>query len=55
MTNQQLEKIASEIAATHHTKEALLGPKGLLKNLTAKVLQAALAGELTHHVGYEKH
>ena len=55
MTKNRLKQIASEIASTHYTKEALLGQGGLLKALTTSVLQAALEGELTGHLGYEKH
>lgn len=55
MTKNRLKQIASEIAATHYTKEALLGKDGLLRSLTANVLQAALEGEMNTHLGYEKH
>ena len=55
MNKNRLKQIASEIASTHYTKEALLGKGGLLKALTTSVLQAALEGELTGHLGYEKH
>ena len=33
----------------------LLGEKGLLHELTKRLLQRALAGEMTTHLGYEKH
>lgn len=35
--------------------EDLLGEKGLLKELTKALVERALEGELTHHLGYEKH
>lgn len=35
--------------------EELFGKNGLLKELTKGVLEKALANELTHHLGYEKH
>src|SRR5580698_8111362 len=33
----------------------LVGPEGLLTKVTKSVLEAALAGELTEHLGYEPH
>src|SRR5215207_1341630 len=33
----------------------LLGPDGLLSQVTKAVLERALAEELTEHLGYEKH
>jgi putative transposase len=33
----------------------LLGPTGLIKQLTKALLERMLEGELTHHLGYEKH
>ncbi|HEY5895309.1 MAG TPA: IS256 family transposase, partial [Chthoniobacterales bacterium] len=35
-------------------KEAIFGEKGLIGELTRVVVERALAGELTHHLGYEK-
>jgi putative transposase len=32
----------------------LLGPDGVLKELTRKIMERALEAELTHHLGYEK-
>ncbi|GAA4048618.1 hypothetical protein GCM10023063_40170 [Arthrobacter methylotrophus] len=34
---------------------ALTGPDGLLKQLTKTVIETALDGELTEHLGYERH
>lgn len=34
---------------------SLTGPDGLLGELTKKVLEAALEGEMTDHLGYERH
>lgn len=36
------------------TQEGIFGEGGLLKALTKRVVEKALAGELTHHLGYEK-
>ena len=33
----------------------LLGPDGLLSQVTKAVLERALAGEMTGHLGYDKH
>ena len=37
------------------TEEDLAGPNGLLKQITKALVERMLAGELTHHLGYEKH
>ncbi len=33
----------------------LLGPTGLMKQLTKALLERMLEGEMSHHLGYEKH
>lgn len=33
----------------------LTGESGLLQQLTKRVLESALEGEITDHLGYEKH
>ena len=55
MEQERLQEIAQEIATTHNTQESLFGEQGLLKELTAHVLEAALRGEMTTHLGYQKH
>jgi putative transposase len=37
------------------TPEEILGKDGLLKGLTKRLVERALEGELTSHLGYEKH
>jgi transposase-like protein len=37
------------------TQDDLAGPGGLMKELTKALVERMLAGELTHHLGYEKH
>src|SRR3569833_2528029 len=37
------------------TQDDLAGPEGLLKQITKALVERMLAGELTHHLGYEKH
>lgn len=33
----------------------LIGPNGLVKELTKALVERMLTGELNHHLGYEKH
>ena len=35
--------------------EDLFGKDGLIKELTARLVERVLEGEMTHHLGYEKH
>ena len=35
--------------------EDLIGENGLLKELTKRLLERAMAAEMTEHVGYERH
>jgi putative transposase len=37
------------------TPEEILGRDGLLKGLTKHLVERALEGEMTTHLGYEKH
>ena len=39
----------------HRTPEAFFGTNGLLDQLSKALLERALQGEMTHHLGYEKH
>lgn len=48
-------ELIKELAKEIKTQDDLFGPKGILKQLTKHLLEAALEGELTHHLGYEKH
>ncbi len=36
-------------------QEALLGPDGLIQQLTKALVERVLQGEMTHHLGYNKH
>ena len=36
------------------SQEAVLGENGLIAQLKKRVVERALAGELTHHLGYAK-
>ncbi len=43
------------VKAARARGDDLTGPDGLLKMITATVLQAALEEEMTEHLGHEKH
>ena len=50
------EQLADELLARAQEQGAeLLGPDGLLSQVTKVVLERALGEELTDHLGYEKH
>lgn len=48
------EKLLDELMKEYKTPEDLLGENGLLKQLTKALLEKALEGEMTHHLGYPK-
>jgi putative transposase len=50
----KLEAALDELLAGKSTGE-MVGPEGLLKQLTKALLERAMNAELTHHLGYEKH
>ena len=61
MTKEQKEakkrtdKLIDELLAERGlSPEAVLGKGGLVSQLTKRVVERVLAGELTHHLGYEK-
>ena len=47
--------VIDDLLKKYKTPEEILGDNGLLKQLTKAVLQRALQGEMTHHLGHEKH
>jgi putative transposase len=49
------EELLDELLKGVKTQSDLAGPDGLLKQLTKALAERMLAGELTHHLGYEKH
>ena len=49
------KKIINQLLKSYKKPEDLLGEKGLFKELQKALLEAVLEGEITHHVGYEKH
>ena len=50
----KLETALDELLAGKNTEE-IVGPDGLLKQLTKALLERAMNAELTHHLGYGKH
>jgi putative transposase len=48
------EEFIEELIKGYEKHEDLLGEKELLKELTKRLLEKALQGELTHHLGYPK-
>lgn len=49
------EELLDELLGKYEKPEDLIGPEGLLKQLTAALVERALKTELTTHLGYEKH
>ena len=47
------KELVNELIAT--SGGDLIGPDGLVKELTKALVERTLAGELNHHLGYEKH
>ena len=49
------QELLEELLRDYKSPEDLLGQGGLLKELTKALVEKALDGELTHHLGYPKH
>ena len=47
--------LIDEILKDYKNPEDIIGEKGLLSELTKRLLERAMAAEMTQHVGYEKH
>ena len=48
------QELLEELLKDYKSPEDLLGQGGLLKELTKALVEKALDGELTHHLGYPK-
>src|SRR5215472_12771229 len=48
------EELLNELLGSVSSPEQLLGKDGLLKQLTARLVERALQAEMTHHLGYEQ-
>ncbi len=61
MTPKKLNKprisddLIDQLLASYEKPEDLTGEGGILKELTARLISRALEGEMTDHLGYEKH
>jgi putative transposase len=51
ITKELLDQLLQE----YEKPEDLLGDDGVLHQLTKAVVERALEGEMTHHLGYQKH
>jgi putative transposase len=48
-------ELLDELLKDYHSPDDMKGSDGLLQQLTKAVVERALQGEMTHHLGYEKH
>ncbi len=55
MDIKKLETALDEVLKDYRDPKQITGPDGLLKQLTKSLLERAMAAELTHQIGYEKH
>ena len=55
MKVDNLTQLAESLVKEYKTKEALFGKDGVAYELQKRLYEAALRGELTDHLGYEKH
>src|SRR5262245_44993750 len=49
------DELLDELLAGARTEEEITGPGGLLSRLTRRLVERAMAVELTDHLGYEPH
>src|SRR3954467_5542379 len=49
------DEVIDELLAGARTEEEIVGPVGLLADLTRRLVERAMAAELTDHLGYERH
>lgn len=49
------EELLAERATEYGTTEGLFGTGGLVPQLTRRLVERALEGEVSHHLGYERH
>src|SRR3954469_9727007 len=49
------DELIDELLAGARTEEEIVGPGGLLADLTRRLVERALSAELTEHLGYESH
>src|ERR671936_493309 len=49
------DEVIDELLAGARTEEEIVGPGGVLAQLTKRLVERALSAELTDHLGYEPH
>jgi putative transposase len=49
------DQVIDELLAGARTEEEIVGPGGLLADLTRRLVERAMSAELTDHLGYESH
>ncbi len=49
----RVDELLDELLEDHRSPEAILGESGLLKQLSQRLIERALAGELNHHLATE--
>src|SRR6266536_1748571 len=49
------DEVIDELLAGARTEEEIVGPGGVLAQLTKRLVERALAAELSEHLGYEPH
>ena len=55
MRDQLPDELVDELLAGAKTEEEIVGPGGLLSQLTKRLVERAMEVELTDHLGYESH
>lgn len=55
MENKTKLETALDELLSGKTTEEIVGPNGLLKQLTKALVERAMNAEMSHHLGYEKH
>ena len=48
-------QVLDELLKDYKTPDDMLGSNGLLQQLTKALVERALEGEMTHHLGYAPH
>ncbi len=54
MNQKELDRMLDELVKDRSPEE-ILGKTGLVKELTKRLVERVLEGEMTAHLGYEKH
>ena len=49
-TKNRVDELLDELLADHQSPEEILGESGLLKQLSKRLIERALAGELNHQL-----